>query len=230
VLQASRADRSGTLRLAGLRAPVEIRFDARARPYVRAETLGDAFFAQGVLHVHERLWQMELLSRAGSGRLAEMLGPSLLDTDRELWRNGVPQLAARLEAIADAVTRERVGHYVDGVNAALDRLTVRPPELLLARIPLRAWTPSDVSALRTAMAFPADPRRGARRGGAATATASSVASSRPWCADSRTNSAARLPAGAGMRSITSASPTSSARRLCGPLDACSPRRGTSRLP
>jgi len=32
-LQASRAERSGTLTLAGLEAPVEIRFDARARPW-----------------------------------------------------------------------------------------------------------------------------------------------------------------------------------------------------
>jgi penicillin amidase len=152
-LQASRAERSGTLTLAGLEAPVEIRFDVRARPYVRAETLGDAFFAQGVLHVHERLWQMELLSRVGRGRMAEILGPSLLDTDRELWRTGVPQLAARIEANADAVTRERVDRYVSGVNSALDGLAARPPELLLARIPLRRWTSTDVYALGAAMAF-----------------------------------------------------------------------------
>jgi penicillin amidase len=152
-LQASRAQRTGTLTLAGLEAPVEIRFDARARPYVRAETLGDAFFAQGVLHTLDRLWQMELLSRAGRGRLAEILGPSLLDTDRELWRAGVPQLAARIEANADAVTRERVARYVRGVNAALDQLAARPPELLLARIPLRRWTRIDVYALGAAMAW-----------------------------------------------------------------------------
>jgi penicillin amidase len=152
-LRASRAERSGTLVLAGLEAPVEIRFDSRARPYVKAETLGDAFFAQGVLHARERLWQMELLSRAGRGRLAEILGSSLLDTDRELWRTGVPQLAIRIEASANAATRERVARYVAGVNAALGQLRVRPPELLLLRIPLRRWAPSDVYALGAAMAF-----------------------------------------------------------------------------
>jgi penicillin amidase len=140
-LQASRSERSGTLTLAGLEAPVEIRFDERARPYVRAETLGDAFFAQGVLHARERLWQMELLSRAGRGRLAEILGPPLLDTDRELWRTGVPQLAERIEANAQARTQERVARYVSGVNAALEG------------IPLRRWTPADVYALGAAMAF-----------------------------------------------------------------------------
>jgi len=152
-LRASRAERSGTLVLAGLEAPVAIRFDARARPFVRAASLGDAFFAQGFLHARERLWQMELLSRVGRGRLAEMLGPSLLATDRELWRTGVPQLAARIEADADAPTRARVARYVAGVNAALDRLTARPPELLLLRFPLHRWTPADVYALGAAMVF-----------------------------------------------------------------------------
>jgi penicillin amidase len=152
-LQASRAVREGTLTLAGLEAPVEIRFDSRARPYVQAATLGDAFFTQGFLHASERLWQMELLTRAGRGRLAEVLGRALLETDRELWRTGVPQLAARLEASADPATRERVARYVGGVNAALDGLAARPPELLLLRIPLGRWTPAHVYALGAAMAF-----------------------------------------------------------------------------
>jgi len=153
VLNASRMERSGTWTLAGLAAPVEIRFDARARPYVRAETLGDAFFAQGVLHARERLWQMELLSRVGRGRLAALLGPGLVATDRELWRMGVPRLAAKIEASADATTHERVARYVAGVNAGLAALPARPPELWLARIPLREWTPSDVYALGAALAF-----------------------------------------------------------------------------
>ncbi len=152
-LGASQAERRGALTLDGLRRPVEIRFDRRARPYVRAESLEDAFFAQGFLHARERLWQMELLSRVGRGRLAELLGPSLLDTDRELWRTGVPQLARRLESDARPETRRRIDHYVAGVNAALDALEARPPELLLVGASLRRWTSMDVFALGSAMAF-----------------------------------------------------------------------------
>ncbi len=152
-VHASRIERTGTLALPGLAAPVTIRFDERARPYVRAETLGDAFFAQGVLHARERLWQMELLSRAGQARLAELLGPPLLETDRELWKMGVPQLAAEIEANADAKARTLVGRYVDGVNAGLEGLDARPPELLLTWTPLRRWTPADVYALGAAMAY-----------------------------------------------------------------------------
>jgi len=152
-LRASLPQRSGRWRMPGLEAPVEIRFDHRARPHVHARTLGDAFFAQGVLHARERLWQMEILSRAGRGRLAEMLGPPLLDTDRELWRSGVPQLAARIEAHASDRTRALVARYVAGVNAAIAALPARPPELLLAQVSLREWRPADVYALGAAMAF-----------------------------------------------------------------------------
>jgi penicillin amidase len=153
LLAASRPLREGVLSVAGLEMPVEIRFDDRARPYVRAATLDDALFAEGFLHARERLWQMELLRRAGNGRLAEALGAAMLDTDRELWRMGVPQLAAKLEANAEVATRSRVERYVDGVNAALHSLPARPPELLLARVPLRPWKPHDVYAIGALVAF-----------------------------------------------------------------------------
>ncbi len=153
LLFASRPIREGTLALPGLVSPAEIRFDARARPAVKAETLGDALFVEGFLHARERLWQMELLRRAGGGRLAEALGAGMLDTDREIWRSGVPALAARLEAGVSATTRSRVQRYVEGVNAGIESLPVRPPELLLAGIELRPFTSRDVFAVGALMAF-----------------------------------------------------------------------------
>ncbi len=153
VLRASLPQREGELRSAALAAAVEVRFDARARPYVRAGSFADALFAQGVLHARERLFQMELLRRAGRGRLAEALGAGLLDSDVELWRSGVPQLAARLEANARPETLVLVERYVAGVNAALAALPVRPPDLLLAAIEVRPWEPRDVFAVGALMAF-----------------------------------------------------------------------------
>lgn len=69
---------------AAVSAAVDIRYDGQRRPFVSAETLDDALFAQGWLHVRERLWQMELMRRAGRGRLAEVLGPDLISTDEQL--------------------------------------------------------------------------------------------------------------------------------------------------
>lgn len=152
-LRASLPARSGEIRVRGVGSAVEIRFDARARPYVDAASMEDALFAEGFLHARERLWQMELFRRAGLGRLSEALGPDMLDADRELWRSGVPQLAAALEARAGEETRRAVAAYVDGVNAGLDSLPALPPELWLTWLDVRPWRVSDVYALGALMAF-----------------------------------------------------------------------------
>ena len=144
---------TGELALAGLEAPVSIRFDAWQRPYVQAADLGDALQAQGWLHAGNRLWQMELLRRAGRGRLAELLGADLLPTDRELWRAGVPQLAAKLEAHAGARTLALIDRYLAGVNTAIQAYPLLPPEFLLLGAGRPGCERRDVFALGALMAF-----------------------------------------------------------------------------
>tara|TARA_R110002110_G_scaffold413729_1_gene641663 strand:+ start:159501 stop:161888 length:2388 start_codon:yes stop_codon:yes gene_type:complete len=152
-LRASLPQTSGEAVLPGLSAPVTISFDQWQRPYARAATMGDALAAQGWLHAGNRLWQMELFRRAGLGRMSELLGPDLLGTDRELWRAGVPQLAAKLEANASPATLELVDHYLAGVNSAIAAYRVLPPEFLLLRAPRPEWRRRDVFAIGALMAF-----------------------------------------------------------------------------
>jgi len=144
---------SGDYAVAGINDVVEIRFDARRRPYVVAESLDDAFFAQGYLHAGNRLWQMELLRRAGSGRMAEALGGGLLLTDRELWRAGVPQLAGTLQRNASPRLHRLIEHYAAGVNAGIAGLRFAPPEFHAAGIDPRPWQPADVFAVGALIAF-----------------------------------------------------------------------------
>ena len=153
LLAGSRMSYDGTLIVAGIERPVTIRFDARARPYVRAETVADALFAQGFLHARERLWQMDLLRRAGSARLAELLGPDLVETDIALWRAGVPELAGRLAGGSSDGVVALVEAYTAGVNAGIDSLRQPPPEYLLAGIEPVPWRPADSFALGAIMAF-----------------------------------------------------------------------------
>lgn len=144
---------SGEHTVAGLDEAVDIRFDHRRRPYVSARSLGDAFFAQGYLHAGHRLWQMELLRRAGAGRMAEALGAGLLPTDRELWRAGVPQLARTLQRNASPRLRGLVERYAAGVNAGMAAVRVAPPEFHAAGIEAQPWQPADVFAVGALIAF-----------------------------------------------------------------------------
>ena len=86
---------SGELRVAGLSDVVDVRRDVHGVPHVDAKTLLDAVRAQGVLHVQDRLWQMELASRVGAGRLCEVFGAVALPADRLLRRIGLRRAAVR---------------------------------------------------------------------------------------------------------------------------------------
>ena len=144
---------SGTHQVANLADTVVIKFDQYERPFVRAKTFDDALFAQGWLHAHHRLWQMEMFRRAGEGRLAELLGSSMLDADKELWRMGIPQLGEQLEENATPEMRVHVAAYVNGINAALNSAESKPPEFLLLQAKPAPWTARDVYALGALMAF-----------------------------------------------------------------------------
>src|ERR1700712_2282437 len=74
----------GRLTVAGLGAPVDVVRDAAGIPHVYAASDDDAWFVLGWLHAEDRLWQMEMSRRTAAGRLAEILGPGALETDRFL--------------------------------------------------------------------------------------------------------------------------------------------------
>ena len=62
------------LHLAGLSAPVDVTLDRWGVPRIHAATEADAAAALGYLHARDRMFQMELMRRQASGRLAEIAG------------------------------------------------------------------------------------------------------------------------------------------------------------
>ncbi|MGH2544580.1 MAG: penicillin acylase family protein, partial [Ardenticatenaceae bacterium] len=86
---------TGTLQVVGLDGPVEVRRDEWGVPYIYATTLHDAYFAQGVIHAQDRLWQMDLQRRAGLGRLSELLSESTVTVDEFFRTIGIEEAAQR---------------------------------------------------------------------------------------------------------------------------------------
>src|SRR4051812_41810055 len=68
-------------------------FDARGVPHIRASTLEDALFVQGYCTAQDRLWQMDVLRRFDAGELAEIFGPTVLESDRESRRLRLRRIA-----------------------------------------------------------------------------------------------------------------------------------------
>ena len=79
--KASLAVIDGTLKVPGLKAPVEIVRDQQGIPHIYAKSDDDLFFAQGYVMAQDRLWQLEMWRRWHEGRLAEVFGPKAVDYD-----------------------------------------------------------------------------------------------------------------------------------------------------
>jgi penicillin amidase len=144
---------SGTKRVPGLSAPVAIERDARGVPTIRAATANDALFGLGYVHAQDRLWQMEFQRRIGAGRLAEFLGPKLLDTDRFLRTVGFRRAAEAGLSALSVPARRALESYAAGVNAFLAADRARPIELRLFRIEPEPYRPVDCLAWAKMMAW-----------------------------------------------------------------------------
>lgn len=134
----------GTLTLAGIARPATVIRDDHGVPTIRAGNWNDAFFALGFAHAQDRFFQMELMRRAGAGRLSEMLGPGTLGTDRYMRKLGLYKLAEAQAATAPPVLKTRLKAYADGVNAWIDQTTwPRTVEFLALRHTPEPWRPAD---------------------------------------------------------------------------------------
>jgi penicillin amidase len=137
----------GEIPAIGLRAPVEVLFDPAAVPHVYARDAEDAWFAAGVLHARDRLWQMELYRRATMGRLSEALGESTLPIDRRMLLLGLRESAEAEFKRTEPQVRTALERYAEGVNSVVLSLSSSrrqlPVELQLLGITPAPWTPVD---------------------------------------------------------------------------------------
>lgn len=142
-LRRSLPQTQGTVKAAGLRAPLEVLRDADGVPHIVAANKADAYFGLGFVHAQDRLWQMELQRRAGQGRLAELFGPRAVGSDRFLRTLGLYTAAASAWETLPAEAKETVNAYVAGVNAFVEGGAL-PPEFTILRTRPERWRAADV--------------------------------------------------------------------------------------
>ena len=144
----------GERTVSGPSAPVDVVRDRHGVPHVLAGSEEDALFALGYVHAQDRLWQMEMNRRIGAGRLAEVLGPAALDTDRLLRVLGLYRRAEATPPYLEPGSRRRIAAYVDGVNAWMEtREGPLPPEFLLLGFEPEPWTAADTLVWAKVMAL-----------------------------------------------------------------------------
>lgn len=153
-MRSSAPDYDQTVDARAVGQPVEVWRDSAGVAHVWARNDSDLLFAQGFVHAQERLWQLELFRRAAEGRLSEVFGESMIDTDKFLRTLGLWRAAAANEARLDGEQRVHLEAYVAGVNAWIDAHTGKlPPEFTILRIKPEKWTVRHSLAVEKIMAW-----------------------------------------------------------------------------
>lgn len=146
--QASLPQIDGSLKLSGLSAPVEVLRDPFGVPHIFGMSVEDIARATGFVHAQDRLFQMELSRRMGTGTMAEVLGEPALPLDRRVRRIGLGRAARTELDRTDPEARGVLDAYAHGVNAYLsaqkDNL---PPEFQILGIEPRLWEAADSLAI-----------------------------------------------------------------------------------
>jgi len=150
----------GKIQLAGLGGPVDVYRDPMGVPHIYANSQHDIFFTQGYIHAQDRFWQMDFWRHQGAGRLSELLGSNLLETDKFLRTIGWERTAQAELALLDAEALSILEAYADGVNAYLMDHKGTAIALEYAFLPIlnrdyepKPWTPLNTMTWAKAMAW-----------------------------------------------------------------------------
>ncbi len=151
---------TGTLRLAGLAGPVDVKRDAYGVPQIYASTDEDLFRAQGYVQAQDRFWEMDVRRHMIAGRLSELLGDGLVDTDAFLRTLGWHRVAKEeYDTKLSEETKKNLQAYADGVNAYLEDKQPRDVSVEYSALAfahdytIEPWTPVDSVAWLKAMAW-----------------------------------------------------------------------------
>lgn len=144
VTRAALPQLDGRLQVSGLSAPVSVTRDTHGVPTIEAVNLEDLFFAQGYVTAQDRLWQMDIIRRAGSGELSEILGEDTLKFDREQRILGLRAAAKKSLEMGSPRDRGFLEAYARGVNAYIGQHTQHLPiEFRILGYTPKPWIPED---------------------------------------------------------------------------------------
>ena len=140
-----------------IKESVSVKRDRYGVPHIEAKTAEDAYFALGFTVAQDRLFQMELQRRLAQGQLAEILGPALIDVDRQFLTFGYKRIAIHqleLEERSDASlpALRLLDAYMEGINHFIATQKL-PIEYSLIGATARPFTRIDIMSMMAYMSF-----------------------------------------------------------------------------
>jgi penicillin amidase len=136
----------GEIIVSGLGTDVTVYRDERGMPHLYAENEHDLYFSVGYVMAQERLWQMDLIRRATTGRLSEIFGKDYVQTDLFLRSLRMTEKSKAVIENEDPEIVSFMQAYADGVNtfitAAGNKL---PPEFKILGYKPDPWKLEDIA-------------------------------------------------------------------------------------
>jgi penicillin G amidase len=136
----------GEVVIQGLGSEVKVYRDERGMPHIYASNEHDLYFSTGYVMAQERLWQMDLIRRATTGRLSEIFGQSYVETDLFLRSLDMTTKSKMILSNQDPSILECERAYADGVNAYISAAGKKlPPEFRILGYKPDPWKVEDIA-------------------------------------------------------------------------------------
>ncbi len=116
ILNSTLPDYEGEISDSEISADIQIYRDSVAIPYIIAKTEEDAAFALGYVHAQDRLFVMDIIRRAGEGRLSEVMGEKSVPFDKMFRTVGLRRIVDRNIKKIDSKSLNLLNAYAKGVN------------------------------------------------------------------------------------------------------------------
>ena len=144
----------GIINLTKLNAPAKIARNSHGIAHIFASNRHDMFYALGVAHAQDRMFQMDMSRRFGSGRLAELVGQRAVPVDARMRTLGLRRAAEGSWTHLSAAEQAALTAYADGVNAViLAKGYVPPIEYAVLHARPEKWLPADTLTVFKVMAY-----------------------------------------------------------------------------
>lgn len=132
---------------------VRIVRDGYGVPHIYADSNFELFYGYGYAVAQDRLFQMEMLKRTTTGRVAEVLGPDYVDLDKQIRTGFDPESIKRQLKALDRQDADIFEGYAAGMNAWLDEVATDPQRHLPAEYVSFDFTPTRWTAYDVVMSF-----------------------------------------------------------------------------
>jgi penicillin G amidase len=135
-------DYNSRVELRGLKAPVTVYRDDFAIPHIYARHEADLYRAVGWCMAQDRLFQMDLIRRATTGRLSEVIGEKTVGVDHLMRALDMSAKSRRILSATPPARRALMAAFADGVNQYIDTHRSRlPVEFTILSYTPEPWQP-----------------------------------------------------------------------------------------